>query len=415
MALTYRTTDTLKWGTGKTAGLTNIEIDNNFYELASAALGATSANTASKIVARDASGNFQAGIITTAGRQENYGITTNAGTVAGLMGGTSGGTLDAPTQTLNGVDLYKISGLGYTGSAWTGGASIAFVSTENITSINRGTNVVLTAIVAGQAGGTSLVWNGATVVANGTTLTGNTGTVTSVSGTGTVSGLSLSGTVTSTGSITLSGTLSTPVSTINDSTTLGQNLVKLTNPSAIRFLRVNANNTVSTLSDVDFRTAIGASEVMPAYTPANTVQTLVSRDANGNFTAGGITLQNITESTSTTTGALIVTGGVGVGGTINATDFNSVSDIRFKKDLEKITDALSKVKQLTGYTYTLIDSDTRSTGLIAQEVELVQPESVGGNEDKKTVSYGSMMGLIVEAIKELDMRLSEIQNQISNK
>ena len=84
------------------------------------------------------------------------------------------------------------------------------------------------------------------------------GTVTSVSGTGTVAGLSLSGTVTSSGNITLSGTLSTPVSTINDSTTVGQNLVKLTNPSAVTFLRVNADNTVSTLNAADFRTAIGA-------------------------------------------------------------------------------------------------------------------------------------------------------------
>lgn len=82
--------------------------------------------------------------------------------------------------------------------------------------------------------------------------------VTSVSGTGTVAGLSLSGTVTTTGNLTLSGTLSTPVSTINDSTTVGQNLVKLVNPSAVTFLRVNADNTVTALSAANFRTAIGA-------------------------------------------------------------------------------------------------------------------------------------------------------------
>ena len=41
-------------------------------------------------------------------------------------------------------------------------------------------------------------------------------------------------------------------------TTVGSNLITLTDPSAIRFIRVNADNTVSALSDVDFRTAIGA-------------------------------------------------------------------------------------------------------------------------------------------------------------
>jgi hypothetical protein len=48
------------------------------------------------------------------------------------------------------------------------------------------------------------------------------------------------------------------VATISDSTTVGQNLVKLTNPSAITFLRINANNSVDALGASDFRTAIGA-------------------------------------------------------------------------------------------------------------------------------------------------------------
>jgi microcystin-dependent protein len=41
-------------------------------------------------------------------------------------------------------------------------------------------------------------------------------------------------------------------------TTVGGNLLTLTNPSAITFLQVNANNTISALSAASFRTAIGA-------------------------------------------------------------------------------------------------------------------------------------------------------------
>jgi len=48
------------------------------------------------------------------------------------------------------------------------------------------------------------------------------------------------------------------ISTISDATTAGQNILKLTNPSAITFLRINANNTVDALNASDFRTAIGA-------------------------------------------------------------------------------------------------------------------------------------------------------------
>lgn len=102
-------------------------------------------------------------------------------------------------------------------------------------------------------------------------------------------------------------------------------------------------------------------------------------------------------------------------GTLNATQLNSLSDKRFKKDFAQITDAIQKVTQLTGYTYTLIETEKRSAGLIAQEVELIQPESVGGTEDKKTLDYGSLMGLIVEAIKELNSKLDDIQKQLSNK
>jgi len=130
--------------------------------------------------------------------------------------------------------------------------------------------------------------------------THNFGTVTSVVGTGTVSGLTLTGTVTTTGNLTLGGTLSTPVSTINDSTTVGQNLVKLANPGAIRFLRINANNTVNALTDSEFRTAIGAGT-------SSTVGTVTSVTAGSGMsftsisTSGPVTLgtpSNITLSST---------------------------------------------------------------------------------------------------------------------
>ena len=101
--------------------------------------------------------------------------------------------------------------------------------------------------------------------------------------------------------------------------------------------------------------------------------------------------------------------------TLSSNSFNSTSDLRYKKDLEKIEFALAKVKTLTGYTFTMLDSNNRSTGLIAQDVEKILPEAIGGNEDKKTLNYGAMLGLIVEAIKELDSKVEDIKNTILNK
>jgi len=72
------------------------------------------------------------------------------------------------------------------------------------------------------------------------------------------------------------------VSTISDSTTVGRNLVKLTNPSAIRFLRVNADNTVTALTAADFRTATGTAWEVPGTIGSTTPN-------SGVFTTGSFT------------------------------------------------------------------------------------------------------------------------------
>lgn len=100
-------------------------------------------------------------------------------------------------------------------------------------------------------------------------------------------------------------------------------------------------------------------------------------------------------------------------GELSATDFNSTSDLRLKTDLQKIERALEKIKTLTGYTFTMRDSGMRGAGLIAQEVLEILPEAVNTDiEEKLSLSYGNVLGLIVEAIKELD---AKIENLINNK
>lgn len=111
----------------------------------------------------------------------------------------------------------------------------------------------------------------------------------------------------------------------------------------------------------------------------------------------------------------IYTGGdILAGGNVTA-----YSDIRRKKDLLKIDNALNKVKQLTGYTYTNKKDNKRYTGLIAQDVQKVLPEAVHKEEldGHLSLAYGNMMGLLVEAVKELtrkneilEARLNVIEN-----
>jgi hypothetical protein len=90
------------------------------------------------------------------------------------------------------------------------------------------------------------------------------------------------------------------------------------------------------------------------------------------------------------------------------------SDRRLKSDIEPITDALSKVIRLNGYTYMRHGGDGRETGVIAQEVQAVLPEavSVSENDGMLGVAYGNMVGLLIEAIKELSAEVAVLRSKI---
>jgi hypothetical protein len=94
------------------------------------------------------------------------------------------------------------------------------------------------------------------------------------------------------------------------------------------------------------------------------------------------------------------------------------SDRRLKTDLARIDGALDKVAQLSGYTFTRIDTGVRGTGLVAQEVEAVLPEAVGRSaltDDVLSIAYGQLAGLFVEAIKELRGEVAELRAAIRDR
>lgn len=96
------------------------------------------------------------------------------------------------------------------------------------------------------------------------------------------------------------------------------------------------------------------------------------------------------------------------------TAFASVSDINQKENIEPITNALDKVSQLGGYTFNYKhDKETRMTGVIAQELLQVLPEAVYETTDPNTgehiyaVRHGNVIGLLIEAIKELNEKVGK--------
>jgi hypothetical protein len=79
------------------------------------------------------------------------------------------------------------------------------------------------------------------------------------------------------------------------------------------------------------------------------------------------------------------------------------SDEKLKDNIEPIENPIEKIKAIQGVTYNRndIEGNPRQTGVVAQQVERVLPEVVMTNDEGiKTVAYGNMVGLLIEAIKE---------------
>ena len=97
-------------------------------------------------------------------------------------------------------------------------------------------------------------------------------------------------------------------------------------------------------------------------------------------------------------------------------DITANSDISLKDNITPIPNALDKLLQIRGVTYNRndIEDNPRQTGVIAQEVETVLPEVV--SEDAlgiKSVAYGKMVGLLIEAIKEQQARIDALEERLN--
>jgi hypothetical protein len=57
------------------------------------------------------------------------------------------------------------------------------------------------------------------------------------------------------------------------------------------------------------------------------------------------------------------------------------------------------------------DNERRYAGVIAQEIEAVLPEAVGGDENAKTVDYNATIALLIEAVKELSLKVKTLEEK----
>jgi hypothetical protein len=96
-------------------------------------------------------------------------------------------------------------------------------------------------------------------------------------------------------------------------------------------------------------------------------------------------------------------------GVLTAVDLNSTSDINLKENIKTIENATQTIESLRGVSFDWKETGRSSYGVIAQELEEILPELVNDGE-VKSVNYNGIIGVLIEAVKELSEEVKELKN-----
>jgi hypothetical protein len=251
-------------------------------------------------------------------------------------------------------------------------------------------------------------------------------------------------------SLSPAGVLTVPSLITSTDLQIGTNLTILGNLNANTANFASANGTFSGIFSGNFTGDIyhpAGNKVFENGGPAANIPATFTGNVNGtvssltNHTADSLiekatnpvnlyfTTARARASFSQGTGVTITDGSIAIGQTVatnsdvtfktvtatgEITAFSAVSDMRQKENIKVIDNALEKVCKLGGYTFNYKhDKDTPMTGVMAQELLEVLPEVVYETIDPKTgetiyaVRHGNVIGLLIEAIKELNKKLGK--------
>ena len=215
-------------------------------------------------------------------------------------------------------------------------------------------------------------------------------------------------TSTTTGALTVVGGVG-----IGENTNVGGSLNVTVDTSLGRNLTVTGISTFTNLLDANNGATID--NIRIGIAGDNEIDT-----STGNLTidsAGGTTTVDdnlVVSGTLTVNGTTTINGDLRVTGDITAF---FTSDRRFKDNIALIDDPLAKVLSISGNTYTWNSASGKEgndVGVIAQEVLEVLPEAVAERDNGYlAVDYHKIIPLLVEAIKELSQKVSDLEDKLN--
>ena len=156
----------------------------------------------------------------------------------------------------------------------------------------------------------------------------------------------------------------------------------------------------------------------------------VPTTGNAIITVGGPRTTSLfvqTGSFYNTTTNIGISGSLVVTGDVDGNSFNTTSDKKLKTNLVRIENALDKIEKLNGYTFDWLEEysedRTRQIGMVADEVYEVQPELIShrnivlsNKEEKiKLLDYSKVTAILIEAIKELNDKITKLENKKKKK
>ena len=220
---------------------------------------------------------------------------------------------------------------------------------------------------------------------------GATGAATLSSTLGVTGAATLSSTLAVTGAATFSSTMSvTGAVTASTAPTVGGHLTNKTYVDNADALKLNLSGGTMTGNLTIQNTA---PSIVMADTDNGTFQVHCNSALIGFLGTGGNWISRTDNS-----GNFVATGNV-----------TAYSDARLKENVETIHNALDLVHQMRGVFYDRIDTGEPGVGVIAQEIEEVLPEVVVHSDGMLSVAYGNLVGVLIEAIKELSARVEKLE------